>query len=85
MTTWTTDLAGRPAAAVAMPTSAYLGLIESQEELLYDPDSALPLGSRLVVTRNLTPFGEPSGTVVAYSSVEASGFTDSVTSTTIQP
>jgi len=77
----TVDLAGRPAFGLAMEHEGLLGAVVTQQQILFDPATAQPRGERMVVTRNLTPFGDPAGTVIGYDTVEVSGFVDAVDDT----
>jgi hypothetical protein len=77
----TTDMLGRPVSAIALPRLAPLGLAESQDLILFDPRTAEPLGTRLEMVRNLMPAGDPAGTVLGHSTVEARGFVASMDST----
>jgi hypothetical protein len=81
----TVDLADRPASGLAIEHEGLLGAVVTQVQLLFDPATGEPRGDRMVVTRNLTPFGDRAGTVVGYNTVEVRGYVDSLDDTLTGP
>jgi hypothetical protein len=79
----TVDLVGRPVAGLAMRYTGLFGAVVTQDQLLFDPTTAEPRGQRMVVTRDLNPFGGPS--VVGDNTVEVRGYVASFEDTLTGP